>query len=187
MSEPVHVVGFAGSLRKRSYNRALLRAASELTPDGLTLDSVDLAPVPLFNAELEVDGPPPPVLRFREQLAAADAFLIASPEYNYSVTGVLKNAIDWASRAYPGAPSPLDGKAVAIMGAGGGMGTLRSQLHLREILLHNDMHPLNRPAVYVARAGNFFDDDLYLTDDDLRERLANMLIALRDWSRRLRA
>ncbi len=184
MSQSIHVVGFAGSLRKQSFNRALLEEAITLLPKNMTLENVDLAPLPLFNADIEAEGVPESVHYFREHLAAGDAFLIASPEYNYSITGVLKNAFDWASRSYPNSPSPLNGKPLAIMGAGGGSGTLRSQMHLRDILLHNNMHPLNK-SLLVADAWKQFDENLRLKDQKMRQRLQNLLEDLGDWTRQL--
>lgn len=151
MSDPLHVLGFAGSLRKGSYNRAALGAAGELLPEGMTLEIFDISEIPLYNADLEAEGIPAPVQAFKDRIAAADALLIATPECNYSFPGVLKNAIDWASRP-PGA-SPLQGKPVAIMGASPGiMGTVRAQFHLRQVCVFSDMHVLRKPEVYIGRA-----------------------------------
>ncbi len=150
MTSPIRVLGFSGSLRKGLYNTALLRAASELLPEGMTLGIFDLSPIPLYNGDVEVAGAPESVQNFKARIAAADALLIATPEYNYSIPGVLKNAIDWASR--PPKDSPLNGKPLAMMGAGGLLGTVRAQMHLRDILLHNNVLVLNKPEVYVARA-----------------------------------
>ncbi len=184
---PIRVLGFAGSLRQASYNRALLRAAQSLLPTGMRLDIFDLIDLPLYNGDVEAAGTPASVLAFRRAMWSADALLIASPEYNFSVTGALKNALDWASRRIPDGASPLDRLPAALMGAGGMQGALRSQLHLREILSHNDVHVLNRPTLLVARAGRYFDEDLKLTDEEMRERLARMLEALRDWTRQLQS
>ena len=127
MPQPIRVLGFAGSLRKASFNAGLLRAAQEMLPDGMALEVFDLLPIPLYNADVEAHGFPEAVTRFRERIAAADALLIATPEYNYSIPGVLKNAIDWASR--PPGNTPLDGKTVALMGASPGMmGTSRCNI-----------------------------------------------------------
>ncbi len=148
MEKPVHVLGFAGSLREGSYNRAALRAAHELLPQGITLESFDLAPIPLYNADIEAISAPPPVQAFKERIAVADALLIVTPEYNGSIPGVLKNAIDWASR--PPGDTPLDGKPLAMMGASPGqLGTIRAQLYLREICAAVNMHPLSRPEVFI--------------------------------------
>ena len=176
--QPVRVLGISGSLRRGSYNTGLLRAAADLLPEGMSLELFDLREVPLFDADLESDGFPPPVQRLRERIGAADGLLIAAPEYNYSVSGVLKNAIDWASR--PPA-SPLDGKPLAMMGAGGRSGTLRAQTHLREIALHNSMRVLIDPEVFVPFARRKFNDEGELTDPKIRERISEMLTAFRDW------
>src|SRR5690242_6672036 len=128
MPSSIHLLGFAGSLRKGSYNRALLRAAEELLPEGVTLETFEIAPIPLFNDDLRLQGDPEPVRFFKERIAAADALLIATPEYNFSIPGVPKNAIDWASR--PPDQSPLRGKPVGVMGASTGQfGTVRAQAH----------------------------------------------------------
>lgn len=178
-----HILGFAGSLREGSYNQGLLRAAGELLPTGASLEVYDLADIPLFNADLRAQGEPQAVSDFKERIRAADALLIATPEYNYSIPGVLKNAIDWAS--HPLRTSPFNDKPLAIMGAGGRLGTLRAQLHLREIAQHLNMHALNTPEVMVARAWEQFDQDGELRDTETRERIAALLQALVEWSRRL--
>jgi chromate reductase len=183
MTSPVHILGFAGSLRKDSYNVALLRNAAALLPDGATLELFDPAPIPLFNQDLEGEVPEG-VRLFRERIRAADALLIASPEYNYSITGVLKNAIDWGSR--PQGQSAFDGKPVAIMGAGGRFGTVRSQLHLRQILAHLNMYAVNRPEVFINEAWKKFDTEGNLTDDDARDLIRRQLGELVAWTRRLR-
>jgi chromate reductase len=184
MTASTHVVGFSGSLRAGSYNSALLRNAMELVPTGMTIEIVSLADIPLYNADVEAQGMPAAVQTFREHLAAADALLIATPEYNYSVPGVLKNAIDWASR---GPNSPLTYKPLAMMGAGGRFGTLRAQLHLRQIVLHNNMYPLNNPQVTVTRAWENFDSEGRLTDERSRKALQELLEALASWTQRLRS
>jgi chromate reductase len=184
MTESIHVVGFSGSLRAGSYNTALLRAAVELAPPDMNTEIVSLADIPLYNADVEAQGMPAAVQTFRERLAAADALLIATPEYNYSVPGVLKNAIDWASR---GPESPLNYKPLAMMGAGGRFGTLRAQLHLRQIVMHNNMYPLNNPQVTVIRAWEHFDTEGQLTDTRSREALQALLSGLVTWTRRLRS
>lgn len=180
----LHILGISGSLRQGSYNTALLRAAKELLPPGVSLEIADLHGIPLFDADLETRGTPDTVLIFRERIRRADALLFASPEYNYSVTGVLKNAIDWASRHVPDS-SPLDGKTAAIMGAGGRYGTLRAQLHLREILQHNDIATLPHPQLMVSFARQHFDADGRLSDPDIQQRLQRLLLALQEWTKRL--
>jgi chromate reductase, NAD(P)H dehydrogenase (quinone) len=153
-SDPLQVLGISGSLRKASYNTALLRAAAELMPAGMKLETFDLLPLPMFNQDSEKPFPGV-VAEFRARVAQADALLIATPQYNSSVSGALKNAIDWASRS---PQQPLNGKPVAIMGAStGNFGTLRTQLHLRQILTHVGALPLGKPEVLVARAEQVFD------------------------------
>jgi chromate reductase len=180
----IHVLGFSGSLRKASFNSALLRAAGGLVPAGMTLEPFDLEPIPLYNQDLVVDGAwPVPVARMREAIRAADALLFVSPEYNHSISGVLKNAIDWASR---GPEAPLDGKPAAIMGASGGRwGTARGQLALRQVCVFTNIHPLNRPEVLVAQAKDKFDDQLQLVDQTTRDIVASQLEALKSWTLRL--
>lgn len=185
MSETIRILGFAGSLRKGSLNRAVLRAAEEVLPERIELETFDLSPIPLYNGDVEAEGVPEPVQHFKDRIRAADALLIVTPEYNYSVPGVLKNAIDWASR-FPN-NSPLNGKPVAITGAGGQLGTVRAQTHLRQILLHNNVHILNKPELYITRAREQFDAEGRLTDDETRERLHGLLLALSDWTRRLKS
>lgn len=180
----VKVLGFAGSLRRGSYNRLALRAAAEVLPPGMTLGVFDLAPIPPYNEDVREAGFPPAVQEFRDRIAAADALLIATPEYNYSIPGVLKNAIDWASRP----PSqPFAGKPVAIMGASPGMlGTARAQYHLRQCCVYLDLYPLNRPEVMIARCQDKFDSAGHLTDATTREFIAGLMAALGDWTRQLR-
>jgi len=181
----IHVLGISGSLRRGSYNTALLRAALELLPEGMTLETFDLSSIPLYNDDVRALGYPEPVRKFRDRIAAADALLIATPEYNYSIPGVLKNAIDWASR--PPNP-PLDGKPVAIMGAStGNFGTVRAQMHLRQVCVYCNMLPLNRPEVLVMRARDKFDANGRLVDETARGFIRDMLLALADWVQRLRA
>jgi chromate reductase len=182
---PVQVLGFAGSLRKGSLNRALLRAAVELAPAGMTIQTFDLSEVPLYDGDVEAQGDPRPVAAFKEAIRAADALLVATPEYNYGVPGVLKNAIDWASR--PPAGSVLNDKPAAIMGASpGGFGTARAQLQLRQAFNFTRTLPLPFPEVMVARAAEKFDASGRLTDDKTREFVKSLLVALQKWTLRLR-
>ena len=180
MADEVVLAGIAGSLRRDSFNAALLREAQALAPAATRMEIVDLAPLPLYNRDLEDDGVPAPVEDFRQALAAADGLVVATPEYNYSIPGVLKNAIDWASRP---PDSPLDGKPMAIMGAGGRFGTVRAQMHLREIALHNSMRVMIDPEVFVAGAWSAFDDQGRLTDERLRERVRQLMAAFREFVR----
>ena len=183
MARVVKTLGISGSLRKGSFNSAALRAARELLPDGMTLEIADISEIPLYNDDVRAAGYPPVVQRFREQIAAADALLFATPEYNYSMSGVLKNAIDWASR--PPDP-PVLGKPAAVMGASPGLlGTTRAQYHLRQCFVFLNMFPVNKPEVMIAQAGNKFDAQGKLTDQATRDLIGQLLVALRDWTRRL--
>jgi chromate reductase len=184
MSEQIKVLGFAGSLRQRSFNRAALRAAVELAPEGMTIETFDLAPIPLYNDDVKQQGFPPAVEAFRDQIRTADAVLIVTPEYNYSVPGVLKNAIDWASRP---PDQPFDGKPIAIMGTSPGrLGTARAQYHLRQFFVFLNALIVNRPEVMIAGAPQMFDEELRLTDEPTREFIAKLLISLAEWTRRHR-
>lgn len=177
---PLRVLGFAGSLRRGSYNRALLRAAVELAPEGMTIETFELGRIPLYNADVEAEGDPSPVVELKQAIQGADALLIASPEYNYGVTGVLKNAIDWASR--PPRDSVLNGKPAAIMGATTGQsGTARSQLQLRQAFVFTNTLALLKPEVLVPRAADKFDDQGNLTDEKTREFVRKLLDALVAW------
>jgi chromate reductase len=179
------VLGLCGSLRRLSFNRMALRAAIELAPAGMTVEPYDgLAEIPPYNDDVREQGYPPNVDDFRKRIAAADAVLFVSPEYNYSIPGVLKNAIDWASR--PPSP-PFDGKPVAIMGASPGLvGTARAQYHLRQACVFLNAIPLNRPEVMISQAQTKFDKDGRLTDEPTRKFVTDLLIALADWTRRLK-
>ena len=181
----MHFLGISGSLRKQSYNTAALRACASLLPDGVTLELADISAIPLYNEEIREQGLPAAVLKLREQIAAADALVIATPEYNYSVPGVLKNAIDWASRP----PSqPFDGKPIALLGATpGGLGTSRSQYHLRQIFVYLNGQLLNKPEVMISAAPSKFDAEGKLTDAATADHLKTMLSALADWARLLSA
>ncbi len=179
-----HILGLSGSLRKGSYNSGLLRAAQQVLPAGVILEIFDLASIPLYNGDVEAAGFPEPVREFKARILAADALLIATPEYNYSIPGVLKNALDWASR--PLKENPFNGKPVALMGAGGQFGTARAQMHLRQVALALDLLPLNRPEVMIQRAAEKFDPDGNLTDDSIRQRIKLLLEALVEWTQRLR-
>ncbi len=179
----MHILGISGSLRDSSYNTALLRAAAELLPPGMTLEISDLEGVPPFDQD-EEKPMPDAVVRMRESIAAADAVLIATPEYNSSISGVLKNALDWASR---GPQAPFSGKPVAVMGAStGAFGTARAQMQLRQVLTHIGALVLPKPEVMVARAGEAFDANGRLLSEPTRDFLGQLLAALADWTRRVR-
>lgn len=170
------ILGISGSLRKDSLNTAALRAAQQLVPTGSTLEIFSLAEIPIYNEDLREKGYPAPVQKFRDAIKAADAVLIACPEYNYSFSGVLKNAIDWASRP---PEQPFDGKKIALMGASPGMlGTARAQYQLRQVFIFMNGKILNRPEVFIAAADKKFDDKGNLTDEKTREVIGKLLTAL---------
>jgi chromate reductase len=178
------VLGFAGSLRKDSFNRALLRAAQKFAPPEVSVEIFEVGGLPLFNQD-EEQNMPQPVRSFKDKIEGADAVLLVTPEYNYSVSGVLKNAIDWASRPY-GANSFND-KPVAIMGATiGNIGTARAQYHLRQILVYLNAHALNNPEVMVSSAQDKFKNG-ELIDEHTQQKLREQLSALATWAKRLEA
>ena len=181
--DTVHILGFAGSLRKDSFNRALLRAASKLVPEKTNMETFDLSGIPPFNQDFE-KTPPDAVKEFKSKIKAADAVLIVTPEYNYSIPGVLKNAIDWASRPY--GDSAWEGKPVALMSASTGMlGAARAQYHLRQSFVFLNMYPVNRPEVIVTFAPQKFDSQGNLVDEKTKELVGQLLNALAAWTRRL--
>jgi len=181
----VRILGMCGSLRRGSYNKAALRAALDLLPEGAELKIIDLAPIPFFNEDLEGQSLPEAVLELASSVQAADALLLVTPEYNYSVAPVIKNAIDWVSRQSTGAP--VMGKPVAIMSASTGMfGGARAQYHLRQTCVICNMMPLNRPEVFIMQAQNKFDQDLKLTDDYTSKAITNLLQSLVVWTRLLK-
>jgi len=184
MDKKIHILGFAGSLRKQSYNRALLSAAHEMVPDNATLEIFDLEGIPPFNQDLE-NQPPQKVKDFKARIRAADAILIVTPEYNYSIPGVLKNAIDWASRPY--GDNAFEGKPVAMMGASIGMlGTARAQYDLRRSFVFLNMHPMNQPEVMVPFAQDKVDDNGRVTDEKTRQKIEELLEGLVAWTKRTR-
>jgi chromate reductase len=184
MDEPVKILGFVGSLRKGSYNKALMRAALELLPEDAALEVFDLEGIPPFNQDLE-SQPPQVVKEFKTKIRKADALLIATPEYNYSIPGVLKNAIDWASRPY--GDNAFEGKPVAIMSASvGRLGGARAQYHLRQSFICLNMHPLNRPEVMMPLAQEHVDANGNLTDETTRQLIRQLLEALVQWTRKLK-
>lgn len=174
--DKVKILGIAGSLRSGSYNRLALRAAQELLPDGAELELIELHGIPVFNQDDEL-SPPAAVQEFKRRIAAADAILFATPEYNYSIPGALKNAIDWASRPY--GKSAWLGKPAALLGAStGSLGTARAQYHLRQILVAQDMPIVNQPEVMIGNAGQRFDSDGRLVDEASRKLIRALLAAL---------
>ena len=179
------VLGFAGSLRTGSYNKALLRASENLLPENLILEIYDINGIPPFNQDNEQDMPLK-LIEFKSKIRGADALLIATPEYNYSVPGVLKNAIDCASRPY--GDNPFEGKPVAIMSASVGMlGGARAQYHLRQTFVFLNMYPLNGPEVIVPFAQEKFDANGNLIDENTKKFLKQLLQRLADWTEKLQS
>ena len=184
MNTPLTFLGIAGSLRRQSYNRAALRAAQGLVPEGTRLDHFELDGIPAFNQDDE-QQPPARVVELKARIRAADAILFVTPEYNYSIPGVLKNAIDWASRPY--GDNAWNGKPVAVMGASiGALGTARAQYHLRQVFIFLNMYPINQPEVMIAHAAQRFDAQGNLTDEKTKELIRQLLQQLADWTRQLR-
>ena len=188
MPQPINLVGISGSLRKGSFNTSLLHAAKELLPEGVSLEIISIADIPLYNSDLDIPAAserPESVTVFREALAKADGIVIASPEYNYSIPGLLKNAIDWASR---GKDSPILGKAVALMGATPGLwGTVRMQQAFLPVFQYLDMKPAQKPEILVAQANQKFDENGKLTDETTRKLLSQKMQTLKELIINLRA
>lgn len=183
MENSFKILSFAGSLRRASFNKALLGEAQGLLPEGVELAIFDLEGIPLFNQDLE-NNPPPKVSEFKAKIRAADAILIATPEYNYSMPGVMKNAIDWASRPY--GDNAFHGKTAAIMGASIGMiATARAQYHLRQTFVFLDVHTINQPEIMVPYAETKFDANGRLTDQNTREKIRELIQNLVSFSKRL--
>lgn len=183
MNKPIIILGVAGSLRRQSFNRSTLRAAQQLLPAGVTLDIFELDGIPLFNEDAETPLPPT-VVEFKKRIRAADALLFSTPEYNYSMPGVLKNAIDWASRPY--GDSAWAGKPAAIMGATvGPHGTVRAQNHLRQVFAYLDILPINQPEVLIGNASERFDAQGNLTDEVTKDHIRKLLQSLTEWTQRI--
>ncbi len=183
MADAINVLGISGSLRAGSFNSGLLRAAASVLPPNMEMTTIPLHHIPLFNADVEAQGNPEPVTALQQAIGEADGLLFAVPEYNYSITGVLKNAFDWASR---GRPSTLDGKPAAVMGVGGRSGTVRAQMHMRQIALHNSMRVMIDPELLLVRSRRRQDPDGNVIDDDLLERLREFMAAFDEWIRHCR-
>ncbi|HTC18088.1 MAG TPA: NADPH-dependent FMN reductase [Stellaceae bacterium] len=185
MADDIKVLAICGSLRQASYNRMTLKVAEESLPPGMTLEVFDkMAEIPLYNEDVKAKGFPPAVAELRAKIKAADALLFVTPEYNYSMPGVLKNAIDWASRP---PDQPFDGKPVAMMGASMGLfGTGRAQYHLRQTCVFLNMLPLNKPEVMIPQAQNKFDAQGKLTDEPTKKFIADLMVALAAWTKRLK-
>jgi chromate reductase len=178
------ILAFAGSLRKISYNKALVRAAVELSPEDVKIEVFDLEGIPPFNQDNE-NNQPPRVAEFKQKIRDADALLIASPEYNYSIPGVLKNAIDWASRPKQG--NPFEGKPVALMSASiGRLGGARAQYHLRQCFVFLNMYPINRPEVMLPFAKDHIDADGKLTNEETRTLIRQLIEALIELTNKLK-
>lgn len=176
----INILAFAGSLRKSSLNRALLNNAVELCPEGMNMRIYSLDGLPLYNEDIEKEGVPAVVQEFRNAIREADGLLIAVPEYNYSLPGVLKNAIDWASR--PVADSSLSAKPAGIAGVSGGTsGTAKSQMHFRQIAVVTNMHVMNRPEFLMQKGNEKFDAEGRLNDEITREHFRKFLEALKNW------
>lgn len=183
MSDPgqISVLGICGSLRKGSYNMAALRTAIALKPANMHVTVADISQIPLYNEDVRQQGFPPPVETLRRQIKEADALLFACPEYNYSMSGVLKNAFDWASRP---PDQPFAGKPCAIIGAAAGMaGSARAQYDLRRSCVFVDMHPLNKPEVLIGQAQTKFDADGNLTDEAAKGFIRDLMANLAAWAR----
>ena len=177
----INVLAICGSLRAKSTNRGLVRYAQAHAPSGMRIHVADLLDVPFYNADLAEK--PAPVQQLLKQIADADALLLACPEYNYSMAPALKNALDWASREPDN--HLLSGKPVAIMGAGGGMGTSRAQYHLRQSCVYLNLHPLNQPEVFANAFAGGFDNDGTLIDEKIQANVVKQLQALLLWQQQL--
>jgi chromate reductase len=183
MDQKIKILGFSGSLREKSYNRMLLQAAQKLAPKEMLIEIFDLANIPLFNQDNEVSLPSP-VAEFKSKIVKADGILIATPEYNYSIPGVLKNAMDWASR--PQGDNSFNDKPVAIMGATPYMlGSSRAQYHLRQTCVFLNMHQLNKPEVMVPFCVDKFSTEGNLQDAKTKEKVSELLQAFLQWIIRL--
>jgi chromate reductase len=182
--DQIKIVGFAGSLRRASFNRGVIRAAAESAPSGMLVDVFDLADIPLYNQDVEHAGEPASVVALKRAISGADALLVATPEYNHGIPGVLKNALDWASR--PRATSPLRDKPVAVTGASPGTGsTARAQAQLREAFVFTGACVMPQPELLIGAAASHFDADGNITDAELRASLVELIEALRAWTVRL--
>jgi chromate reductase, NAD(P)H dehydrogenase (quinone) len=183
MDRKIKIFSFAGSLRKGSYNKALLNAAVELAPENTEIEVFDLEGIPLYNQDLEKQ-PSHIVIEFKEKIKAADALLIVTPEYNYSMTGVIKNALDVASR--PPADRIFDGKPVAIMSASPGrFGGARAQYQLRQTLIFLNAHPVNRPEIMLSQADKSIDENGKINNEDTRRLIKQLLDELVSWTKKI--
>jgi chromate reductase len=184
MTGTLNVLGISGSLRRASFNTALLNEAVRLAPAGMTIEVASIRDIPLYDGDLEDKGFPPGVVTFRDKLRRADALLIACPEYNFSIPGVLKNVFDWLSR--PPDQTVTNGKPVAIMGAGGRLGGARAQYHLRQVCACLSMLPVPRPEVFVLNAWEKVGPDGRIADPAIQKQVADLLAALANWTTQLK-
>jgi chromate reductase len=179
----LQVLGICGSLRRQSTNLGLLRYAKEHAPSGMVIELADLQDVPFYNADLkEIPGP---VQKLNESIGNADALLLACPEYNYSLAPALKNSLDWASRAPDN--HLLAGKPLAILGSGGGMGSARSQYHLRQVCVFLDLHPLNKPEIFSNAFSGSFDEEGNVVNPKIQDLIVEQLQALHSWAQTIRS
>lgn len=182
MANEIKVLAICGSLRAKSTNKALVEYAIANAPENMQIELADLTEVPFFNADLATK--PAAVERLLAQFAKADAFLLACPEYNYSIAPALKNALDWASREPDNAL--MAGKVAAILGSGGGMGTSRAQYHLRQVCVFLDLHLVNKPEVFCNAFANSFDAQVQLIDERIQKLIVQQLEALHQLALRLK-
>lgn len=172
----MNILGISGSLRAGSYNTLALRAAQKLAPEGITVTMADIAAIPLYNDDVRAAGEPAAVTALKAQVRAADAVLLVTPEYNFSIPGVLKNTLDWLSRP---PETPFDGKPVAIMGASlGPLGTARVQYHLRQVLVFMNSFTVNKPEVFIGQAASKFNAQGELTDETTAKFIVELLVSL---------
>lgn len=183
MTKSLKVVGISGSLRKASTNTGLLRCAQAHLPPGMNLEILDISSLPFYNSDMPAESRPKALVEVLEKIGEADALVFACPEYNYSMAPALKNVIDWASRAPDN--KLLEGKPVSIMGAGGGMGSSRSQYHLRQVCVFVNLHPLNKPEVFANAFSGSFDADGNLTDQKIVDLIEAQMKALQAWAAQL--
>lgn len=182
MNPVMNILGLCGSLRAQSRNKGLLRYAAQCLPSHVRFQTAELASIPFYNADFG-DAKPEAVRTLIRQATEADALILACPEYNYSIAPALKNALDWLSREPDN--TPLDGKAVAIMGAGGGMGTSRAQYHLRQVCVYLNLRPVNKPEVFSNAFSSAFNEAGDVVDTSLQQHVAELMNALIDWHAQL--
>jgi chromate reductase, NAD(P)H dehydrogenase (quinone) len=179
----MNVLGISGSLRQGSYNAMALRAARKLAPAGMQITIGDIRPIPLYDDDVRAQGFPPAVQALKDQVRAADAILLVTPEYNFSIPGVLKNTLDWLSR--PPEP-PFEGKVVAIMGASPGpVGTARVQYHLRQVMVFLNAFVVNKPEVFISSCVGKFNEQGELTDETTAKFIGDLLVSLQKLKQRV--